>query len=238
VKPVKPYQQMAIAECNEPLVPLLASEFSLVLPHPYAQLGAPYGDKSPFFVRQGVRDRLLMAQTRLQAIHPGWQIQVFDAYRPIGVQQFMVDYTFEQLVRTEGLEARQLGEAERQAFLDQVYEFWAVPNSDPALPPPHSTGAAIDVTLVDGLGIAIAMGSPIDEVSPRSYPQHFATNSDPQAQQFHAARSLLLQVMTGAGFTQHPNEWWHFSFGDQMWAWLQSAAGAAEPTIARYGGVR
>ncbi|MFM7652374.1 MAG: D-alanyl-D-alanine dipeptidase, partial [Vulcanococcus sp.] len=23
----------------------------------------------------------------------------------------------------------------------------------------------------------------------------------------------------GAGFEQHPNEWWHFSYGDQLWAW-------------------
>ena len=20
-------------------------------------------------------------------------------------------------------------------------------------------------------------------------------------------------------FVQHPNEWWHFSYGDQLWAW-------------------
>jgi D-alanyl-D-alanine dipeptidase len=25
--------------------------------------------------------------------------------------------------------------------------------------------------------------------------------------------------MEVAGFAQHPNEWWHFSHGDQLWAW-------------------
>ena len=25
--------------------------------------------------------------------------------------------------------------------------------------------------------------------------------------------------MTKFGFAQHPNEWWHFSYGDQLWAW-------------------
>ena len=25
--------------------------------------------------------------------------------------------------------------------------------------------------------------------------------------------------METAGFAQHPNEWWHFSLGDQLWAW-------------------
>jgi D-alanyl-D-alanine dipeptidase len=26
-------------------------------------------------------------------------------------------------------------------------------------------------------------------------------------------------VMLEVGFAQHPNEWWHFSQGDQLWAW-------------------
>jgi D-alanyl-D-alanine dipeptidase len=27
--------------------------------------------------------------------------------------------------------------------------------------------------------------------------------------------------MAAAGFARHPNEWWHFSHGDQLWAWLR-----------------
>jgi D-alanyl-D-alanine dipeptidase len=37
--------------------------------------------------------------------------------------------------------------------------------------------------------------------------------------------------MASAGFVQHPNEWWHFSWGDQLWAWRSAA------TAARYGRV-
>ena len=232
---LKPYQQIAILECGEPLVPLSGTEFSLVLPHPYAKLGAPYGEASPFCVRQGVRDRLRSAQEILQRTHPGWRIQVFDAYRPIAVQQFMVTHTFNEQVEERGLTSSQLSEAERQAVLQQVYEFWAVPNPDPALPPPHSTGAAIDLTLVNPSGEVVDMGSPIDEISPRSHPQHFIASAEPQ-QQFHRDRLTLAQVMQAAGFTQHPNEWWHFSHGDQMWAWLTRQAGMAG-AIAKYGRV-
>jgi len=32
-------------------------------------------------------------------------------------------------------------------------------------------------------------------------------------------RNLLKDVMLSSGFSQHPNEWWHFSYGDQLWAW-------------------
>ena len=28
------------------------------------------------------------------------------------------------------------------------------------------------------------------------------------------------------GFVQHPNEWWHFSYGDQLWSWLSKQGNA------------
>jgi zinc D-Ala-D-Ala dipeptidase len=234
---MKPYQQVPIVECGEPLVPIPTERFAIVSPHPYANIGAPYGDKSPFYLRQGVLESLLMAQTYLQTQCPGWQIQIFDAYRPIAVQQYMVDYTFAELARSQGLEPEHLTEMQRQAIFQQVYEFWAVPNLDPATPPPHSTGAAIDVTLVNELGEVVDMGSAIDEISPRSYPNHFANSDDPTEQHFHQQRSRLCDAMTKAGFQPHPNEWWHFSQGDQLWAWLTQQANPQCPVVARYGRV-
>jgi D-alanyl-D-alanine dipeptidase len=50
----------------------------------------------------------------------------------------------------------------------------------------------------------------------------------------HAHRQALLEAMASAGFTRHPEEWWHFSYGDQMWAWLSSRASGTE-VKARYG---
>ena len=37
-------------------------------------------------------------------------------------------------------------------------------------------------------------------------------------QVFHERRELLRSVMEEAGFQRHPIEWWHFSYGDQLWA--------------------
>jgi D-alanyl-D-alanine dipeptidase len=36
-----------------------------------------------------------------------------------------------------------------------------------------------------------------------------------------ANRRLLHWVMAEEGFAGHPDEWWHFSFGDQLWAKLE-----------------
>lgn len=226
---MKPYQKIPIQECHEPLVAIPSDRFTFVRPHPYQSLGAPYGDYSPYFLREGVLQRLLRAQAKLSARHPGWHLQIFDAYRPILVQQFMVDYTFMQLARQEGV-AKNLTEATRSRIQFKVLQFWAVPSPNPNTPPPHSTGGAIDLALTNAANEPVDMGSPIDEISPRSYPNHFADSTDPTHQKAHLHRALLVEVMSSAGFKQHPNEWWHFSIGDQLWAW-QVGDGA----IARYG---
>ncbi len=228
---MKPYQQIPIQECFEPLVPVPLQLFAIVSPHPYQQLGAPYGEKSPFSLRQGVLDSLIQAQNELQNLSPGWRIQIFDAYRPVAVQQFMVDYSFQELARSLGLSASDLTETQRQSISEQVYQFWAPPSLDPATPPPHSTGAAVDVTLVNAAGQPVDMGSPIDEISPRSYPDYFARSTDPVEVQYRESRQLLRTAMLSAGFAQHQNEWWHFCKGDQMWAWL------TQQKTARYGRV-
>lgn len=234
---MKPYQSIEIVECGEPLRPISDTHFALVSPHPYENLGAPYGNKSPFYLREGVLARLLEAQALLQKEHPGWQIQVFDAYRPIAVQQFMVDYTLREVAQAKGLQVEQLTEPQRETLLQVVYEFWAAPSHNPATPPPHSTGGAVDITLVDETGQAIDMGSPIDEISPRSYPDHFANSQEPRESFYHQQRQQLRSVMLTAGFQQHPNEWWHFCLGDQMWAWLSNQAMPEGKLVARYGGV-
>lgn len=233
---MKPYQRVPIQDCGEGLEPIPANVFALMQPHFYETLGAPYADQSPYMLRQGVLAALHQAQKELTAKRPGWRIRVFDAFRPVAVQQFMVDYTLRSLVQGQGLDINQLTAGQRQEFLAQVYQFWAAPSLDKATPPPHSTGAAIDVTLVDERGEEVDMGSPIDEISVRSHPDHFAASTDSQAQQWHSHRVLLHQVMRSAGFRRHPNEWWHFSSGDQLWAWLVGQETGVEP-VAQYGRV-
>ncbi|MEM9162145.1 MAG: M15 family metallopeptidase [Cyanobacteria bacterium P01_F01_bin.4] len=237
---MKPHYQIPIQECGDPLVPIPLNHFSIVNPHPYAALGAPYGAHSPYFLRQTVLERLIQAQVYLQDIQPGWQIQIFDAYRPLAVQQFMVDHTYDQLLRAQNLDPQTLSVPEQQQLMAQVYQFWAPPSHAPATPPPHSTGAAIDITLIDEQQQPIPMGSEIDELSERSYPNHFASHTEPSGQRYHQHRTHLADIMHRAGFCQHPNEWWHFSYGDQLWAWSlrQRQLSQSEPgPVAHYGAV-
>jgi zinc D-Ala-D-Ala dipeptidase len=234
---MKPYQRLPIHDCHEPLI-ALPPEFGRIEPHAYAQLGAPYASvDTPFSVREGIVARLHQAQDCLQQLRSGWRLQIFDAYRPVAVQQFMVEYTFAEVLRDRGWDVATITPAQRQEALAAVHGFWAVPNQNPLTPPPHSTGGAIDLTLVDAQGCAVDMGGDIDELSPRSYPDHYVGLPEPMAEQYDQHRQLLCYCMSQAGFERHYHEWWHFSYGDQLWAWLRSRREVGRSYVAHYGRV-
>ena len=224
---MKNYQSILIEECHDPLVDIPAELFVFTQPHPYAAFGAPYGGISPWMLRQRVLDALLQAQDQLHTLRPDWRLKLFDAYRPVAVQAFMVWREFciqaelagQSLTSYRDPAELQAQDADLYAVLAaKVFEFWGVPSDDPRTPPPHSTGAAVDLTLLDASGDEIAMGCPIDETTERAYPGHYANATSPQLRECHENRMLLNLVMTSTGFIRHGNEWWHFSFGDQMWA--------------------
>lgn len=216
---MKPYSHIPIEECGEELIPI-PDRFSRVIPHAYQSLGADYGGRSPFMLREGAISALIKTENYLQTLYPSWHLSIFDAYRPIGVQKFMVDYTAKELSRQYHLPPTD------PKLLEKVFTFWAIPSDDPRYPPPHSTGGAIDLTLL-WAGQPLDMGSPIDEPSARSFPDHFQSLNP----EVHYHRQILLEVMTRGGWVRHPQEWWHFSIGDQMWAWQTGK------TQAYYGGI-
>lgn len=222
---MRPWNAIPIEDCGEPLQPLPALLLRIE-PHPYRSLGAPYGAGAcPFRLRCGVIERLRAAATALVAEAPGWRLAIFDAWRPVAVQRFMVEHAIVEECHARGLDPHQEGPQHR-AVLEAVGRFWAPPSEDPALPPPHSTGAAVDLTLADASGALLPMGGAIDTIGPVSLPDHYAAAAqrDPAGLEarWQGRRLLLARVMEAAGFAQHPGEWWHFSHGDQLWAWRRS----------------
>jgi D-alanyl-D-alanine dipeptidase len=229
---LRPWSPIPIHDCGEPLVDLPPALHRLE-PHPYESLGAPYGlDRSPFRLRRGVIDRLLAAQAELRTRQPGLRLAIFDAWRPLAVQRFMVRHALVEECARRGVDPDDAC-PELEQVRQLVARFWAPPSDDPATPPPHSTGAAVDLTLADASGQALAMGGEIDALGAISEPDHYAAwaegASECEAAQWHRRRLLLRDCLAEAGFAQHPNEWWHYSHGDQLWAWC-TGSGAA-----RYG---
>ncbi len=90
------------------------------------------------------------------------------------------------------------------------WRLWdAAPNSeflaDPRRGSPHSRGVAIDLTLIDRSGVELDMGTAFDDFSPLAH--HGAAAVSPHALRH---RSLLLGLMTAAGWDCYLKEWWHY----------------------------
>jgi hypothetical protein len=100
-------------------------------------------------------------------------------------------------------------------------------------PPPHSTGGSVDVILVEKSKIdvdsdywlrdaIIDFGADFDEMThpeyrdTRSYTEFYEKSDGNEAALDN--RRLLYNVMTQAGFTNYPFEYWHYDFGNQFHA--------------------
>ncbi len=81
--------------------------------------------------------------------------------------------------------------------------------SDPRRGSPHSRGVAIDLTLVDGTGRVLDMGTEFDAFTPRSHHGNPDISSTAQRN-----RALLLGIMTAAGWDCYLKEWWHYQMFD------------------------
>jgi len=85
-------------------------------------------------------------------------------------------------------------------------------------PPGHSTGGAVDLSLVGRNGKPLDMTDPFDAQSEerRKVADTFSPLISKQARQ---NRLILIEAMSEAGFTNYGGEWWHWSYGDSCWAW-------------------
>ena len=234
---LKPWHEIPILHSEEPLAPL-PDEIFCIEPHPYRSLGAPYREQeSPWMLREKLIKRLLVAQNYLQEKHSELCLAVFDAWRPIRVQRFMYEHAINQECFSRGLNGLDIKDScDYKEVLKTVNQFWAEPSLDRSTPPPHSTGAAVDLTLAfKTTGESLDMGGEIDFIgsvsSPLYYSEAAQLDKESSACLWHSRRMLLKDIMSRSGFVQHPNEWWHFSYGDQLWAWSRKI------DVAYYGSV-
>ena len=130
------------------------------------------------------------AQERLTFLKPGLHLLVYDAARPLSVQQHMWNALDSIPVK------------ERVKFV-----------SSPRGKSLHNLGCAVDLTICDAKGIPLDMGAGFDDIRLIAYPMHEAKFlADGSLTMQHVEnRKLLRRVMRYAGFTGIPTEWWHFN---------------------------
>ena len=190
------------------------------------------GAVDALLVREGVG--ALLSQVDARLAQQGLRLHLFDAWRPTAVQAYFHDVWMPQDVR-----ARNPGLSD-EAVMAEVRRYWAAPTSDPASPAPHNTGGAVDLTIAWEDGQPLYMGSLFDDVTPLAHADRFERAYDDTGsysmEEARANRRLLYWVMTEAGFVGLPDEWWHFSYGDQMWARRTGAPAALYGAVDKPGG--
>lgn len=88
----------------------------------------------------------------------------------------------------------------------------------------HQTGAAVDAALAKlcvttGQYQEVDMGTRMQEFNEKT-----VTNCPFLTTEQDKHRKLLLECMSAVGLVNYPDEWWHFSYGDRLWASLSNQA--------------
>ena len=142
------------------------------------------------YLQKDIAERLSKSQDLLSSLKAGYRLLVYDAVRPVSVQQKMWD----------ALDS--IPPNERGKFV-----------SNPQNRSLHNMGAAVDLTIIDGRGIPLDMGAGYDDIRKIAYPtleQEFLAKGE-LTEKHITNRELLRKVMKSQGFRPLETEWWHFN---------------------------
>ena len=148
-----------------------------------------YGDLREAYLHPRAAKALKKAQRRLKELRPDLSLKVYDAARPMSIQQKMWNK------------------------MKHTPRFFYV--SNPAHGGGmHNYGLAVDITLCRLNGDTIPMGTKVDAMTPLSHIDNEAHSVARQriSRQALKNRELLRELMRYAGFKPLRTEWWHFNY--------------------------
>lgn len=160
-------------------------------------------------MRQEVYERLLRVQ---QALPRGCHLRLYESLRSLAVQALLFEQERSRVIARHPCASPLELHVKTTVLVSPVTNLDGSPNV-----PPHCTGGAVDVEIVDDTGRVIDFGMEIRDwpsVDPKLCHPGFPDISPCAA----SNRKLLAAAMTEQGFATYEHEWWHFSYGDQNWA--------------------
>lgn len=174
-------------------------------------------------MRKSVYEKLQAAQALLPK---GLRFCLYEGYRSLALQKILFDARFEKVKRTHPTWS------ESQIFDETTKLISPIINKDGSdNVPPHSTGAAVDVYLLNAQGERLDMG-----IHPKDWMQDHdgslsltaSTKISLVAQQ---NRAIMNHALAAVGFVNYPTEYWHWSYGDRYWAYFMKKPHAIYGTV-------
>lgn len=147
-----------------------------------------YGNLTEAYLHPNAAQAVVKAQHILKTLHPSYKLIVYDAARPMTVQQKMWN-------TVKGT---------------PKYIYVSNPAHGGGL---HNYGLAVDVSIADSLNSPLPMGTEVDFMGAASHITNEAQLVKDKiiTEQERENRLLLRKVMKEAGFRPLPGEWWHFN---------------------------
>ena len=147
-----------------------------------------YKDLKEAFLHPQAAKALAKAQKELKRLRPDLSLIVFDAARPMSIQQQMWDVV--------------------KGTSKNIYV--SNPANGGGL---HNYGFAVDVSICDEKGDTIPMGTLIDHMGKEAHPEYETSMlaKGKISKEAVNSRKLLRRVMSAGGFRVLKTEWWHFN---------------------------
>jgi zinc D-Ala-D-Ala dipeptidase len=196
-EPVSELRRIRIVECCEPLVDFLEACPRLILSEPR------FNYRRETLVRESVARMLCEA---CEALPKGHRLGIVEGWRAPYIQRRM-HASVKAFIRGQNPD---WSEHKLQRMVNQL----SAP-MNPRVPPPHTTGGAVDLVLMDEEGRELDVCSPFDPFNHACY-AFDAPGLVPKARE---RRMMMKEALNGAGLTNYPSEFWHWSYGDQGWAY-------------------
>lgn len=210
---VTSWKEVDIREYREELVSLNDTYKNQILVEPQYFLQGIEGSIKECFVRETVAKMLVEASKLLPQ---NYKFIVWDAWRPVEVQTTIFTRYKKEMKHLNP-------EIAEEDLINLVQKYVSRPSLDRKSPPPHSTGGAVDLSIVDKSGNCLDMGTLYDDFSDKASTRYFEEKIEMEEDLSDNEmiilnnRRLLFHTLTGVGFTNYPDEWWHFDYGNQFW---------------------
>lgn len=162
-------------------------------------------------LRKTVYEKLKQAQMLLPK---GLHFCLYEGYRSFQLQKKLFDNRYAKVKHMYP------GWSQEQLFAETIKLVSPVINLDGSKNiPPHTTGGAIDVYLINDQHEPIEMG-----IHPKDWLQdkdgaRSLTSSQVISEVAKHNRIIMSKALEAVGFVNYPTEYWHWSYGDRYWAY-------------------
>lgn len=190
--PASIINNIQIKENNEELVDIIGDK--------NLHFSSELKQRKNVYLRKTVYDKIKQAQKMLP---DNYFFKIYSAFRPHEEQVRLWYINYQKIkIANPDLSEQEIVIKTKAVCADPRFGFGG-----------HQTGGAIDVSLCDKNGKDYDMGTNYLETNNKTFTK--SKNLTPKQKD---NRKILWAVLENMGFKNYPGEWWHFCYGDRMWA--------------------